>query len=752
LKATGFKTAKVTVRLLDPSGAVIAEEGVGSDEDLWLDLSPEGPWGDYRVQMVAIDGAGKSSEPSEAQFHRPQTPGWALKPDDHRDRVLPPFEPVTVELRAGKATLGAWGRAYRYGDAMLPASIAAGGSEDLLAGPMTIVADGEALTDQSIRIGATSDVRVDATTAAGCGKLDASGSFWFEYDGMSYHTLKLSAKERVREVVLRIPFKPEHAQYTHITGGVMSIGGGFTAPIDKSVRYAFLPVVWIGDFERGLCWFTESRSHLHIVRRDLYHFDVQDKVTTFRVHLAENLDPGETVTVKFGLLATPVKPLHPRHPLNAFVYSAALHQQPPATDPIYSHVFWSYHGWFLDIPQWSPSKRAIVKLEQAFRERQEKFAPATLIPYLDPYTLTTEYPAARHYVREWEMLPAQHRPPTQRPVGPKETRTFQELWMSPGSESFRRYFAHRVAGLIERTKLRGLYFDFGTALPDSNRYHGADGGYPLLALRDFYRRLVNEFVTAGVRDYVIIAHNSKSVQIPGLTFVTHFYNGEHHRQKTSDTLHEGRDYLDRLPLYYFGIEHSGLPWGIHGNMLVEFPEARSLINSIGAPNETVTEYLWDRTPSALMPILLHGSLPASGRTSHFYYKHVVNVLEQFDIPTAEFCPYWRNRHLVQVNNDDFRVSAYSRPESPHVLLVVGNLSEQAGEATIRFDLRDFFDWNSSEFRGMRKVQKKGELMRVSERIGFRDARLLDVQPRSIRVWVRGHAMALIEAAGHELLR
>jgi hypothetical protein len=306
--------------------------------------------------------------------------------------------------------------------------------------------------------------------------------------------------------------------------------------------------------------------------------------------------------------------------------------------------------------------------------------------------------------------------------------------------------------MIPRAELQGLYFDFGTALPDSNQYHGADGGYPMLALRDFYRRLVNEFVKAGVEDYVIIAHNSKSVQIPGLTFVTHFYNGEHHRQKSSDTLHEGRDYLDRMPLYYFGIEHSGLPWGIHGNMLVEFPEARNLIDSIGAPDETVTEYLWNRTPSAVMPILLHGSLPASGRTSHFYYKHVVNVLEQFDIPTAEFHPYWRNGDRVQVDNTDFRVSVYSRPESPRVLLVVGNLSKQPGEATIQLDLQDFFDWNRSEFRGMPRVQKKGELLQVIERIGYRDARLLDVQPHSIRVHVRGHGMALVEAAGHQLVR
>ena len=71
------------------------------------------------------------------------------------------------------------------------------------------------------------------------------------------------------------------------------------------------------------------------------------------------------------------------------------------------------------------------------------------------------------------------------------SRGIRRVWLSPASESYRRYFAHRVAEMIRRAELQGLYFDFGTALPDSNPYHGADGGYPMLALRDFYRRLLN---------------------------------------------------------------------------------------------------------------------------------------------------------------------------------------------------------------------------------------------------------------------
>ena len=71
-------------------------------------------------------------------------PLWALEPDEHQGHVLPPFEPVTVKQTAEGIALCAWGRTYRYGNAMLPKSIAAGGGvNDLLEGPLTILADGQ---------------------------------------------------------------------------------------------------------------------------------------------------------------------------------------------------------------------------------------------------------------------------------------------------------------------------------------------------------------------------------------------------------------------------------------------------------------------------------------------------------------------------------------------------------------------------------------------------------------------------------
>jgi hypothetical protein len=543
---------------------------------------------------------------------------------------------------------------------------------------------------------------------------------------------------------------PDMAQYAHLASGGFGAGGGSTVALDTPLRTSFYPVVWVGNFERGLAWFCEGGAHLPAKRaKDLIAVDPGQNRTAVRVRLADRIAKGDAVTVRFGLQATPVKPQHPRYPLNVFARDA-LWDQPPRI-PAYASVWWKPQNFFLDIPSYDASRATVVRPAALLREvlagTETKY-----IPYMTPYTLSSEYPEARSYRREWEIVPARHSPGQTRQTNRDETREWTELWMSPASETYRRYYAWKLGQTIRDTGMRGVYFDFACAFPDSNTFHGAHGGFPILGMRDFYRRVVNEFVKAGVDDYVIVAHNSQSVQIPALTYVTHFYNGEHLRTSSSPTLHEGRDYLDTQPLYWFGIEQSGLPWGMHPNMLVEFDEAKQLIERLGVHDESVTEYLWKRTPSVVMPILLHGSLPDGYRLSLPYFKSVVATLNQFDIPSATFRPYWRKQDWLTVDNDAFKVSAYTRPEAPRALLVVGNLGDQDSEVTLHVDLDKIYDWKAFDLPGMKRVEKPGDLMQVVEHVGARDARIVDIGPRHVRLWVRRHGMALVEAAGHIRVR
>jgi hypothetical protein len=750
LKGAGVSMDSIKVDVVDSAGTVIAEQAVTEDGDVMFDLPADGPAGDYRARLYGVDGDGNAIEINERTFHRPPMPAWLAERDDSLDRVLPPFTPLVTETPGdNQVTIRCWGRAYHYDRGLLPTSIETGGIDNVLAGPMQLFIGDQPIAGASITVEKQSDMRDELTVTAADARATLTNAAWIEYDGVIFNEITITAKQDLRDVTLRIPMQAAHARYGHFASGGFGAGGGKTMPLDKPTTSAFYPVVWIGDFERGVAWFMEGMADAATRKAEPIAVTPNDDVTELRVQLVDALAAGETATVRFGLMATPVKPQHPRYPLNQFARTALWDDAPVV--PLHATVWWHPYSFFQDILEYDPAKRKMFNPGDVLAEMLRESNTITL-PYMTPYTLTSEYPEANHYRREWELIPARHGVVQPRPISPDEKLEWVECWMSPASESYRRFYASRVADTIKRTGLRGIYFDFATAVPDSNIYHGSRGGFPILGLRDFYRRLVNEFVKAGVEDYVIVAHNSQSVQIPALAFVTHFFNGEHLRTASSPTLHEGRDYLDTMPLYWFGIEQSGLPWGIHPNMLSEFDESPQWLRKKGAKFDALTEYLWDRTPSIVMPMLLHGGLPDGYNLSVPYYKSVVATLHQLDVPTATFHPYWRNSDLIEVEGADFKVSAYSRPEQPRVLLVVGNLNREDGEVTVRLDLTDFYDWSDSPLVGMPHVVKKGELMQVVEHIGARDARILDIGPHHVKLWVRGHGMALVEVAGHIRIR
>ena len=749
LKASGTAPGSVAVRLLAPSGETLVERDVVEDADVRFALPPGGPAGEYRVQMQAA-GAGEAAEVCERRFERPPPPEWLTQPDDVMDRVPPPFEPLQTEAAGDDtATVRCWGRLYRFERSLLPAAVGSAGVDNLLAAPADLLVGGTPVAAASVSVTGRTDVRTELVSMAESETVSVRCSTWIEYDGVMHHTVELQAKQAIEGVSVRVACRAENARYGHFASGGFGAGGGFTAELSEPLETAFYPVVWLGDFERGLAWFCEGGRDMRPGTAKPISVQPAGDTTVLTVTLWDRLAVGERAALRFGFMATPVKPLHPRYPLNVFARDV-LWDQPPAV-PCYAAVLWRPYNFFQDIPFYSSAEK---RMATGADEVRSLLSGSTTkhMPYMTPYTLSSEYPEAVQFRREWELVPVRHNDNYKRPVGPGEERQWTELWMSPASESYRRFYAWKFGDTLRRTGMQAVYFDFGCAVPDSNASHGGHGGFCLLGMRDLYRRIVNEFVKAGIEDYAIVSHNSQAVQIPALGFVTHFYSGEHLRTSSSTALHEGRDYLDTLPLHYFGIEQSGLPWGVHGNMLVEFDEAEHLHKRIGVTDETVTEYLWNRTPSVVMPILLHGCLPDGYRLSLPYYKSVVATLHAFDVPSATFHPYWRNGDLIQVDQPTVKVSAYARPESPRLLLVVGNLDREAVETTIRLDLARFFRWEGASPGGMKRVAKKGELMQVVEHIGARDARILEVGPHHVRLRVRGHGMALVEAVGHIRVR
>ena len=154
-----------------------------------------------------------------------------------------------------------------------------------------------------------------------------------EYDGFFWNRFKLeNPKGRtIDRLTLRIPLKNGEVPLYHVVSnsirsnpaGYLPAGTGelwngtklarqlhFGQPV---MHKQFVPYVWLGGVERGLCWFMDSsfgcslspvKPQVRIIRRG--------ETVTLEVDIINVPDRSALHEFEFGLQATPVKPVHPR--------------------------------------------------------------------------------------------------------------------------------------------------------------------------------------------------------------------------------------------------------------------------------------------------------------------------------------------------------------------------------------------------------------------------------------------------------
>ena len=258
------------------------------------------------------------------------------------DRVYPPFEPIEVEdnevrvvmRRYGKSGLGLWD------------SVRARGNEtpmkELLAAPIRLVADGEPLEgDGKFTSVAGHEVVYEGTAAHPA--VSVATRTITEYDGCMRVELTLSPPDTrhptrdtpasapdtpaptLDTLHLEVPLKDELAPLWHVVRtGIRGNPAGYapkgTGRVWDSRRFRdgslpgnFLPYIWLGAEERGLCWFADNERGwgLGDPKNDpclsLYR---EDGVLTLRVHLVQKpVEIQEERRIVFGLMASPGKPM-----------------------------------------------------------------------------------------------------------------------------------------------------------------------------------------------------------------------------------------------------------------------------------------------------------------------------------------------------------------------------------------------------------------------------------------------------------
>ena len=246
------------------------------------------------------------------------------------DAVIPPFTPLTVK----DETVGAVLREHAMTDAGLWKQVVADGRE-ILAGPMTLeVRQGGKIhpAKGALRFTVQKPNAVTAHSAWKAGSVAGTTTSEYDYDGCMKVTLEFAAAPAgagqpapVDGMRLAIPLRDKLAPLMHACGdgirfnygGVVPPGQGAVWTSAKASRNqvlgTFLPYVWVGGEERGLCWFAASDKDWVVDPKDqvpALALERRDGVLTLCVNLVQAPDPlSRPRRIVFGLQATPTRPM-----------------------------------------------------------------------------------------------------------------------------------------------------------------------------------------------------------------------------------------------------------------------------------------------------------------------------------------------------------------------------------------------------------------------------------------------------------
>ena len=288
---------------------------------------PDLPDGEYvfAIQFAGDDGV--PSEPVTQRFERHVFP-WEHNSLGISDEVMPPFEPLKVEGKAVSAVLrhhdhglnGVWDQVVSDGKPLLSDGMkweVTAADENGQKKTWPIVGSGWKATSATPTV-------VAGQSHWSAGPVEASVSTQYDYDGMMLVTLDLKPTERlVEQLTLSIPLRDDLARYMHAVGdGLRHNYAGFTPNGEGRVwdssraskleiTGTFYPYIWLGDGERGLCWFADTdRDWVLDDTTPTIDLTRQSGTLTLRVHFITRptrLDRPHQIV--FGLQATPTKPM-----------------------------------------------------------------------------------------------------------------------------------------------------------------------------------------------------------------------------------------------------------------------------------------------------------------------------------------------------------------------------------------------------------------------------------------------------------
>lgn len=725
--------------LKNASGREIYRNKVTADA-MTVPFSKKNPAGIYTAEITGRDGSVLSS----LALHFPGIGKWAEMKFD-KTVILPPFTP----LKVNGTDYSMWGRTYSYKNSLLPCRIQSQGVE-LLNAPCEIVANGRAVGN-----GKTVPVSAEAYRAEFKGSAEnsdckISADSWVEYDGVAYSKFTVQAEKDLKNLKLRFTLPAELVKYLHTSEGG-SWGAKLTKPVkDGEYVFRFYPMVWVGMEDKGICFFTETRSGWTVPARETCTIMKKDGKAVLEVAMRKELKAGEKFEFEFGFIATPVKPLPGNYPLNIFGDSHCPLMRRPGRTPVnflfvgsapYPNEISSY---FCDLPNEKESP-AVAPVTQLLKRRDA--AGNKMVVYMDARYLSDEYHEMAAFKDEWKFSPERTLNYT------RDGRKYMLYDCCPVTDASAFFHMHQKR-FLERFKADGIYYDFGTFGICSNPLHGCRERYPILAMREFYRRTALVQYQSGIREPLIVLHNTDSVQIPAITFATHLFNGEHIRQSSSTIMHNGKDIQDTYSIEMFASELGSMPFGLTNAV---YQSNDVLLPQFGGGKEEPELYKFRITQAFLAGTLPHNTIVAQSRCHYGILDKIVRIYDAFRVPEARFIGYWNSPATVK-GAENIYVSVYKHPSEKKALAVISHIGKahenQKFEVVFNPELLGFTPQKAvdkmtapdPEYDELYKIQAKNRIPRdrAPLKLGDFGSKVDGIRDGSLKMSLKYHTFALVE--------
>lgn len=580
--------------------------------------------------------------------------------------VPSPYTPV----KSKPTEFSCLGRSAKLGPLLLPQQIVAAG-KPLLAGPVRLVSEPDVLDGLVGKAKVTKNMgdlaRWEWTGESPhvCIRSTMTG----ECDGLMWYEIVLTPKKPLKLSALRleIPRLADTARYLHranftwpgYSRGLKESGGSW--------HEGFAPYVWLGDEQRGLAWCAESDQGW-ILSEPGNALNVGTEAAVVRF-AATILDHEQTVdspiTLKFGLQASPVKPVSfewraKARILHGITYDACKPDkdghvlldelQSAGVRTVVFHQWWTdYYGKVS-----TPRGDELRSLIDGCHKRGMK-----LLVYIG-YGLARNAPELEGHHDEWSTLPLIPWSTTYLPE-------YQNFDATCARSGWSEWLVKGIDKLFTDYELDGLYFD-GTseAMRCQNEAHGcgwkdSDGKlhetYAVLAVRSLMRRIA-DVVHRHRADAILDVHMSSSLTLSTLSFCDSYWDGEQFEAMTTKDKFE-------LPLDAFRTEFMGWAHGLDAQFLCYEGQPFSLDEAIALA--------W-----------LHGVEVRPYPPSLKHIAPIWRAMDEFGVTTAKWLPYWAGSGVVA---EDASTKASSYIKGGKALLFVSHLKREAVTAAVRLDRR-----------------------------------------------------------------